>query len=116
MRDVTLRLKDVLTAIENIEKEAHHGRTLFETDPKVQVWMLYHNQLIGEAVRSVVDELKTLNPAIPWALIVGMRHILVHNYFGIDLNEVWNVVERDMVTLKPAIIDLLAQLTDKSPH
>jgi len=94
MRTVPDRLEDVLTAIERIEAEAAAGRATFDADPKTQVWMLYHIQLIGEAVRAVSDELKTLDPATPWAQIVGMRHILVHNYFGVDLDEVWNVVAR----------------------
>lgn len=116
MRTVLDRLKDVQTAIERLESEADKGRPAFDADPKVQVWMLYHIQLIGEAVRSVSEELKVLSPSTPWAQIVGMRHILVHNYFGVDLDEIWNVVERDITPLKATVSDLIQQLqTNASP-
>jgi uncharacterized protein with HEPN domain len=115
MRSTLDRLKDVMTAIEHVETEAAHGRAAFDSDPKIQVWMVYHVQLIGEAVRSVSDELKALDPSTPWAQIVGMRHILVHNYFGVDLDEVWSVVENDIAPLKAKVSTLIAQLqTDAS--
>jgi uncharacterized protein with HEPN domain len=114
MRTVLDRLRDVQTAIERLESEASYGRDVFNADPKVQVWMVYHIQLIGEAVRSVSDELKALSPTTPWAQIVGMRHILVHNYFGVDLDEVWNVVEHDIAPLKTVISELINRLDGES--
>jgi uncharacterized protein with HEPN domain len=47
------------------------------------------------------------HPEIPWAQIVSMRNILVHNYFGIDLEEVWSAVEKDMPDLKRKVITIL---------
>jgi uncharacterized protein with HEPN domain len=76
------------------------GHEAFVSDKKLQVWMVHHLQIIGEAVRAVSAELKELDPETPWAVIVGMRHILVHDYFGIDLDEVWNAVENDIPKLK----------------
>jgi uncharacterized protein with HEPN domain len=113
MRSTLDRLEDVAAAIERIESEAAHGRAAFDADPKVQVWMVYHIQLIGEAVRSVSDELKALSPSTPWAEIIGMRHILVHNYFGVDLDEVWNVVVRDVPPLKATVLDLIQGIQAK---
>jgi uncharacterized protein with HEPN domain len=112
VRTVLDRLLDIQTAIEHIESESQFGCTAFEGDPKVQIWMIYHIQLIGEAARTVADELKAISPATPWAQIIGMRHILVHNYFGVDLEEVWNVVERDIAPLKVTVADLIRELQD----
>lgn len=110
MRTVLNRLEDIITAIEHIEREAMNGKDVFETDPKVQIWMLYHIQLIGEAVRAVSEELKFLSPSTPWAQIVGMRHILVHNYFGIDMEAVWAVITNDLPSLKATVIALIQRL------
>jgi uncharacterized protein with HEPN domain len=49
------------------------------------------------------------HPEIAWAQIVAMRNILVHNYFGIDLEEVWSAVEKDIPLLKIKIIEILKQ-------
>jgi uncharacterized protein with HEPN domain len=110
MRTVLDRLWDIDTAIERIDAEATHGRAAFDADPKVQVWMLYHIQLIGEAVRAVSEELKALSPLTPWAQIIGMRHILVHNYFGVDLDQVWNVAINDLRPLKLTVTMLLQSI------
>ena len=107
MRTVRDRLIDVSEAIDRIERQAQGGSQSFLGDPLVQVWMIHHIQIIGEAIRAVSQDLKALDPTTPWAQIVGMRHILVHDYFGIDLNEVWGVIERDIPSLKQSVIHLL---------
>ena len=106
------RLNDIQTAINRIEGEAIHGKAAFDSDPKLQVWMIYHIQLIGEAVRSISTELQTLSPSTPWSEIIGMRHILVHNYFGVELEEIWNVVKRDLLPLKSTVNRLIKVLSE----
>ena len=49
------------------------------------------------------EEARTSIPEIPWSKIIGMRHVLVHNYFGIDIELVWNVVENELPALKNTI-------------
>jgi uncharacterized protein with HEPN domain len=92
MRDDKERLRDILEAIEHIEKYAAKGRTAFEAAELIQVWFLRHLQIIGEASRGLSTGLEDSHPEIPWGNIISMRHILVHDYFGIDLPLVWNVV------------------------
>jgi uncharacterized protein with HEPN domain len=53
-----------------------------------------------EACRSVSNSVRAAHPEVPWAAIVGMRNVLVHDYFGIDLAEVWSTVERDLPVLR----------------
>ena len=102
--------EDILEAIERIEKYAARGQTRFQSDELIQNWITHHIQIIGEACRAVSDGLQKDHSEIPWAEIIGMRHILVHDYFGIDLVEVWKAVEKDLPTLKPKIKTLLQSL------
>ncbi|HSS51932.1 MAG TPA: DUF86 domain-containing protein [Thermoanaerobaculia bacterium] len=108
MRRDEQRLQDILEAISKIEKFAREGRTAFEEDERTQVWMVHHVQIIGEAARALSEGFLSRHSDIPWAQIVGMRHILVHDYFGIDLDEVWSVVERDLPVLGDRIKAILA--------
>ena len=103
MRRDRQRLEDILEAIERIEKYASGGRESFDRDELVQTWIVHHLQIIGEAVRGLSDEIRSAHPDIPWAQIAAMRNILVHDYFGIDLEEVWAAVVRDLPQLKAKI-------------
>ena len=100
MRDDRERLLDIQEAIGNIEKYAVQGRKAFEGDELVQTWILRHLQIIGEAARAISPTLKAGHPEVPWGQIIGMRHILVHDYFGMDAALVWTAVEHDLPVLK----------------
>jgi uncharacterized protein with HEPN domain len=108
MRDDRERLLDILEAIERTEKYAERGRSAFEREELVQVWILHHLQIIGEAARSLDDSIMAESPEIPWKQIIGMRNILVHHYFEIDTQIVWSVVENDLPVLKQKIQALLS--------
>ena len=69
--------------------------------------MIYHLEIIGEAVRSIGEGFKKANPQIPWKLIAGMRNILVHEYFAIDRDEVWATIEKDVPVLKQQLLEIL---------
>ena len=100
MRNERERLLDILEAIERIEKYAEEGRDAFESNELIQTWVVHHITIIGEACRSLPNEFQANYATIPWADIIGMRNILVHHYFGIDVNAVWSVVEQDLPELK----------------
>jgi uncharacterized protein with HEPN domain len=107
MRDNKERLRDIEEAIERIEKYAAHGRKAFEKDELIQNWIVRHLQIIGEAVRALSSEFKESYPEMAWSKIIGMRNILVHDYFGIDVDVVWNAVEKDLPELKQKVKTLL---------
>jgi len=93
------RLQDILEAIQKIEQYAQEGKIRFEQDELIQTWTLYHLQIIGEAAGRLSDEIRNRNKDIPWPQIISLRNIIVHNYFGIDLEEIWATVERDVPVL-----------------
>ena len=107
MRDDRERLRDIQEAIGRIEQQAVKGRTAFENDELIQTWIVHHLQIIGEAVRQLSPTLKANHPEIPWSRIIGMRNILVHDYFAIDAEAVWQAVERDLPELKRNVDALL---------
>lgn len=109
MRDYRERLLDILEAIERIEKYAAQGREDFENDELVQTWIVHHLQIIGEAARALPGNFIDQHPEIDWSEIIGMRNILVHNYFGVDVDVVWAVVERDLPDLKNKIQAILQE-------
>jgi uncharacterized protein with HEPN domain len=94
MRDDRERLLDLCEAIERIEKYAAAGRSVLERDELIQTWVIYHLQIIGEAARSLSPELRDRYPDVPWSQIIGMRNILAHRYFGIDVDRRWNTICR----------------------
>ncbi|MFZ5909208.1 MAG: DUF86 domain-containing protein [Chloroflexota bacterium] len=110
MRSERERLFDILEAIERIEKYASRGRQAFDRDELIQNWMVNHITMIGEACRALPDEFQARYAEVSWADIIAMRNILVHHYFGIDLDAVWSVVERDIPELKLNIQGILGQL------
>jgi len=110
MRDPKERLQDIIEAIDQIMRYATGGREKFERDELIQNWFLRHLQIIGEAAFRVPDEVKAQTSNIPWAKIIGMRHILVHDYFQIDTEVVWEVVEKDLPVLRRDIEALLKKM------
>jgi uncharacterized protein with HEPN domain len=109
MRDDQYRLVDILEAINNIGVYAVKGKATFDSDELIQVWIIHHLEIIGEAASQLSTAFLNNHPVLPWAQIIAMRNILVHEYFGIDLNEVWKTVEEDLPHLKQEIEKLISQ-------
>jgi uncharacterized protein with HEPN domain len=112
MRSVRERLLDVLEAIERIEQRTGPGRDAFERDEMLQVWVLFHLQVLGEACRGIPQEFRDTHARVPWAAIIGMRNTLVHRYFGIDTDVVWSAVVGDLPGLKASVAAIVADLAD----
>ena len=111
MRSDRERFVDILEAVDKIENYIHRGRQAFETDELLQVWVVRHLQIIGEAASRVSAETQNRFSEIPWGKMIGMRHVLVHGYFEIDLDIVWSVIENDLRPLKEKIQAALQNLS-----
>ena len=83
------RLFDILEAIDRIERYAQRGREAFDSEELIQSWIVHHLQILGEASRELSEDFKAKNPQVPWKSIIGMRHVLVHDYMNIDLDVAW---------------------------
>jgi len=110
MRRARERLQDILDAITQIEKHSKEGRAAFDASDLIQIWMVHHLQIIGEAVRAIDPTFRNQHPSVPWRQIAGMRNILIHDYGNINFEIVWSAVENDVPSLKVEIQKLLLEL------
>lgn len=111
MRDDLLRFRDMADSIDKIGKYTTAGKEGFMHDELIQVWVVHHLQVLGEAARGVSEEAQQKYPKIPWGKIIGFRNILVHHYFAINPDQIWAVIEVDIPPLKQE----LGQILSKSP-
>jgi uncharacterized protein with HEPN domain len=113
-RDAGLYLIDVLESIKKIDKST---KTLtlkaFIKDVDIQDAIVRRLEVIGEATKHVPQEIKKKYPDIPWRETAGMRDKIVHDYFKINLEIVWNIVQNDLNPLKKQIKQLLKELDTK---
>lgn len=110
MRSDRERLLDILEAIERIETHRGNIRLDFDSDELLQIWIVHHLQIIGEAASRISEQIRTQNPEVPWGQMIGMRHILVHGYFDIDLEIVWNAAQVNLAILKNQVENILEQM------
>lgn len=99
-RTYLLHIRDSIEAIENYTSE---GREHFLKDRKTQDAVVRNLEIIGEASKRLSDDRKRSRPDIPWKQIAGMRDRLIHAYFGVDLELVWEVVEKRLPALRAAV-------------
>lgn len=100
MRDDAERLADMLEAAEKLEEQGSKGRDRFDQDEIVQLALVHLVQIIGEAASRVSDDLRQRHPEIPWRHVVGMRNRVVHGYFEVDLDLLWDVITLDIPKLR----------------
>ena len=109
-RDVRLFLRDMLEAIEKIERytEGLTLEALWENDLVADA-VVRNLEIIGEAARHVPMEVREQLPEINWRQIVAFRNVVIHEYFAVDLDIVWTVVEHHLPRLREALRKILPE-------
>ena len=108
MRDYKLYLKDILAAINAIEKFVEDmGPEAFQADDKTVSAVVRKLEIIGEAAKGIPDDVKRSHPSIPWKEMAGMRDKLIHFYFGVDHSLVWKTIKQRLPQIKPELRKIL---------
>ena len=112
MRSHKLYLEDIKTSLDKIKKYASTvPAAKFADDEKTVDAIIRNLEIIGEAVKSPPDFIKEAHPEIDWKAIVGMRNIVIHEYFGVDIDELKKTIEEDIPYLDSASKKILGSLT-----
>ena len=107
MKDDRVYLQHIRDAIQDIEEYTSAGRAAFFAERIRQDATLRKLQVIGEAVKNLSEDTRSQQSQVPWRRIAGMRDKVIHDYFGVNLEIVWRVVEKELPVLRRAILELL---------
>jgi uncharacterized protein with HEPN domain len=114
MRSDADRLSDILKATAKIGERVTGTIDAFQADEMLQVWAIHHLQVIGEAARGVSQSLKERHPEVPWPQIVALRNILVHEYFGLNMHQVWTMIQKDIPNLEEHVKHIRSRIAPES--
>lgn len=103
-RDYTLFLEDILLAINKIEEYiqdiSYQG---FSKNDMMIDAVIRNFEVIGEAAKHIPARIRTKYPAVEWREAIGFRNVLIHDYFGIDVESVWDTIHNNLPLLKQHI-------------
>ncbi len=109
MRDDTVYLRHILESIRRIEENIADGRDRFLNSHTFQDAVLRNLQTLAESTQRLSDDLKATQPKIEWNRIAAFRHVLVHDYLGVDVERIWDITQRDVPELKRAVLVMLEE-------
>jgi len=108
-REYKIYLQDVLTAIQKIEKYVKNvSFSKFKSDDLKIDGVVRNLEIIGEAAKNIPSEVRGKHKEIEWKKISGLRDILIHEYFGVDLDVLWDIIQNKLPDLKKSVLKLLS--------
>ena len=107
MKDDRLYLIHIREAIERIEEYTEDGEESFLGDRKTQDAVLRNLHTLAESAQRISSDLKAKTSQVEWRTLSAFRNVVVHNYLGISLDRIWDIVENDLPALKENVTTIL---------
>ena len=107
MKENSVYLRHILECIRRIEEDTACGRDRFMESHTYQDAVLRNLQTMAESTQRLSEDIKAAHPDIEWQSIAAFRNVLVHNYLGIDIERIWEIVQKDVPALKRRVQKLL---------
>jgi len=111
-KDPRVFVAQILERVERILSFTADGERAFLSNPLVQDAVIRNLEVIGEAAKRVPDEYRESHPSIPWKGLASLRDVLIHQYEGVNVEEVWRIVEKELPALRQTIAAVLPPLDE----
>jgi uncharacterized protein with HEPN domain len=114
-REVHLYIEDIIDCIAKIEEYTDNiTDDDFNDSSQIQDAVIRRLEIIGEAVKNIPKSVRDKYPDIPWKNIAGLRDVLIHAYFGVNLKRTWKAVKEDIPDLKAKIMSMRDDLSENN--
>ena len=112
MKENSVYLQHILECIGRIEEDTACGHDRFIESHTYQDAVLRNLQTLAESAQRLSEDIKRAHPEIEWQSIAAFRNVLVHDYLGIDIERIWEIVQKDIPKLKSSIQTILDTMTN----
>lgn len=110
MKDDRLYLIHIVECVSRIKHYTNEGKDAFMRDGKTQDAVLRNLQILAESTQRISNGLRTSHPEIDWTRIAGLRNVLVHDYLGINLARIWEIIDHGLPEFEKQVSGILKGL------
>ncbi|MBL7073757.1 DUF86 domain-containing protein [candidate division KSB1 bacterium] len=113
-RTYKLFVEDIMEAMDKIERYIKGlAYETFVNNEMVVDAVIRNMEIIGEASRNIPEDVRGKFPDIPWGRMIGLRNIAIHEYFGVDLSIIWEIVTKNIPETKPMVAAMLKSFNEE---
>lgn len=110
MKEDKVYLLSIADSIAQIESYTKNDKKVYDESRMVRDAVMRNLEIIGEAAKHLSEEMREKHSTIPWRQVAGLRDVLIHDYMGVDIDEIWNIVEKELPTLKKKVSEMLDEI------